>query len=69
MQDIEQAIRERAFQIWSESGCPNGQDDAHWLEAQREILSSSLGELGAAVSEVSAKLKKARASRKRQRAA
>jgi hypothetical protein len=42
MQDVEQAIRERAYQLWMESGCEDGSADAHWLAAQREILSASL---------------------------
>jgi hypothetical protein len=46
MQDMEQAIRERAYQLWIESGFENGNADAHWLAAQREVLSASLGEIG-----------------------
>ena len=42
----EQAIRERAYQLWIESGCQDGEADAHWLAAQREVISVSLGELG-----------------------
>ena len=43
MQDLEQSIRERAYQLWVESGCQAGQADVHWLAAQREILNASLG--------------------------
>jgi hypothetical protein len=43
MQDLEQAIRERAYGIWVESGCPDGNAEEHWLAAQREVLSASLG--------------------------
>ena len=46
MQDLEQAIRERAYHLWMEGGCQDGQADAHWLVAQREILGASLGEVG-----------------------
>ena len=46
MQEMEQAIRERAYQLWVESGFEQGNADAHWLAAQREILSTSLGKLG-----------------------
>jgi hypothetical protein len=42
MQDLEQAIRERAYSIWIESGCPDGSAEEHWLAAQREVLSASL---------------------------
>jgi len=65
MQDIEQTIRERAYQLWIESGHQDGHADAHWLTAQREILSTSLGELGR-VAEVP---KKAKEPRKKRRAA
>ena len=41
MQDLEQAIRERAYHLWIESGHEDGNADAHWLVAQREILSAS----------------------------
>jgi Protein of unknown function (DUF2934) len=43
MQELEHAIHERAYQLWTESGCQDGQATAHWLAAQREVLSSSLG--------------------------
>jgi hypothetical protein len=42
MQDLEQSIRERAYHLWMESGCPDGNAEAHWLAAQREILSASV---------------------------
>ena len=72
MQDLEQAIRERAYQLWSEAGHQEGHAESHWLAAQREILRMSLGELGrVTVSETStvAAKPKAKASRKKQRAA
>ena len=43
MQDLEQAIRQRAYGLWIESGCPNGNAEEHLLAAQREVLSASLG--------------------------
>ena len=43
MQDLEQAIRQRAYGLWIESGCPSGNAEEHWLAAQREVLSASLG--------------------------
>jgi Protein of unknown function (DUF2934) len=42
MQDLEQAIRERAYHLWVERGRAEGDADAHWLAAQREILRASL---------------------------
>jgi hypothetical protein len=70
MQDLERAIRERAYQLWTETGYQDGHSEIHWLAAQREILSASLGELGrVTLSEPSAKQKKPKAPRRRQRAA
>ena len=41
MEDLEQAIRERAYHLWMEQGCQDGKAEAHWLAAQREVLASS----------------------------
>jgi Protein of unknown function (DUF2934) len=30
MSDVEQRIRERAYQIWLEEGCPEGRELDHW---------------------------------------
>jgi hypothetical protein len=37
MDDFEERVRERAYQIWQEQGCPEGQADAHW-ELARELV-------------------------------
>ena len=34
-------IRERAYQIWCASGCPNGESDRHWLAAEHEMPQSA----------------------------
>ena len=67
MQDMEQAIRERAYQLWIESGFEHGNADGHWLAAQREVLQASLSGLGHLTpSETKpAKPKKVRAARRR----
>jgi Protein of unknown function (DUF2934) len=64
MQDMEQAIRERAYQLWVESGFEHGNADLHWLSAQHDIMSASL----ASVAEKAAKPKKAKAPRKKRAA-
>ena len=46
MQDVEKAIRERAYDLWICEGRHDGNAEAHWLAAQREVLASSLGILG-----------------------
>ena len=43
MQDLEQAIRERAYHLWVADGCRDGNAHTHWLSAQREVLATSLG--------------------------
>ena len=30
MSDIEQRIRDRAYRLWLEEGCPDGRDKDHW---------------------------------------
>ena len=61
MQDIEQAIRERAYHLWLDSGSPHGDADAHWLAAQCEVLSASMSEFGHVAQSAVAKPKKTRA--------
>jgi hypothetical protein len=46
MQNLEQTIRERAYQLWIDGGCQDGKAEAHWLAAQREVLSAALGVFG-----------------------
>jgi len=46
MQDLEQTIRERAYHFWIADGRRDGNADAHWLDAQREVLATSLGTFG-----------------------
>jgi hypothetical protein len=30
-------IRQRAFEIWLDEGCPDGRDRIHWLHAEAEF--------------------------------
>jgi Protein of unknown function (DUF2934) len=68
MPNLEEAIRERAYHLWIADGQPEGQADIHWLHAQREVLTMSVGNSGsetaASAPPVSAKpAKKAKAAR------
>ena len=36
-QDIENRIRERAYEIWEEEGRPEGREAQHWQQAAGEI--------------------------------
>jgi hypothetical protein len=38
MESLEEAIRERAYQLWVADGRPEGNPDNYWLNAQREML-------------------------------
>jgi Protein of unknown function (DUF2934) len=42
MQDLEHAIRERAYHLWIADGRPEGNSDVYWFSAPREILTTSL---------------------------
>jgi hypothetical protein len=44
-QNLENLIRERAYEIWTSRGCVHGQADQHWLAAEREILTASTATL------------------------
>ena len=74
MQDLEQTVRERAYHMWMEAGCPDGRADAFWLGAQREILAASLASIARVTTADAAEKKPVRKSRtavasKRRRAA
>ena len=42
MSNLEEAIRERAYHLWLNDGRPEGQADVYWLNAQRDLLASSV---------------------------
>jgi DUF2934 family protein len=74
MTNLEEAIRERAYHLWTADGQPEGRAEIHWLKAQREILTTSLEESNAnhAVESVAAKPAKAtkvRSGKRKARAA
>ena len=39
-QELEQRIRERAYELWAMSGYSHGQDEEHWCAAEREIVAA-----------------------------
>jgi hypothetical protein len=69
MSDLEQNIRERAYQLWVESGCEHGKAEMHWLDAQREVLAAALGGVARVSNAGSGKKTKVAAPRKKRRAA
>jgi hypothetical protein len=40
MIDSDQLIRERAYHLWMQDGCPEGQADFHWHVAREQVLAS-----------------------------
>jgi hypothetical protein len=47
---MEEAIRQRAYEIWEQEDRPEGRDLTHWLRARTEILDRELA-AGASLSE------------------
>ena len=37
MDELEERIRARAYQMWENEGCPAHCAERHWLEAEREL--------------------------------
>jgi hypothetical protein len=37
MDDFEKRVRDRAFKLWQQEGCPEGRADVHWDKA-RELV-------------------------------
>ncbi|QZN99070.1 DUF2934 domain-containing protein [Chenggangzhangella methanolivorans] len=37
MTDRNNLIEQRAYDLWVEAGMPDGQAEAHWAQAEREI--------------------------------
>ena len=42
MPNLDKTIRERAYYLWSADGQPEGKADVYWLNAQRDVLTTSL---------------------------
>jgi hypothetical protein len=36
---LRDSIQQLAYYKWKQAGCPEGQDDRFWLEAEQELLS------------------------------
>lgn len=34
---IQEQINNRAYELWQQADCVHGNDQAHWLQAEREI--------------------------------
>ena len=45
MQEHEDRIRQRAYEIWEREGCPEDNDLDHWLQAEQEMMVSEMPEV------------------------
>ena len=36
--ELQRRIQQRAYELWEHEGRPEGRDDAHWAQAEREIV-------------------------------
>jgi hypothetical protein len=41
--DLQDRIRQRAYELWEASGCPQGCEAEHWLQAERELSALAVG--------------------------
>jgi hypothetical protein len=44
IEGLDERIRRRAYEIWEESGRPEGMESQHWEQAAREIAASAVGQ-------------------------
>ena len=66
MEHLEEAIRERAYHLWTADGRPEGKSETYWLSAQHEMLMHSVDRAIAKPStSVAAKADKKAAAKKR----
>lgn len=52
MPNLEEAIRERAYHLWIADGQPEGKAEIYWLNAQHEILATSVEHLASTAATV-----------------
>jgi hypothetical protein len=71
MPNLEEVIRERAYHLWIADGQPDGHADIYWLNAQREILTTSVesSDSNAAAAAPGKKATVARSGKRKARAA
>ena len=43
--ELEQRVRERAYQIWLDEGRPEGRAKDHWQEAEKQIIGEEPGQI------------------------
>ena len=43
MDDLERRIQQRAYELWENEGRPQGREQDHWQQAEREIVGRGAG--------------------------
>jgi hypothetical protein len=43
-EELQRSIRERAFALWENDGCPEGRELDYWLQAERELAGQRAAE-------------------------
>ena len=59
---LEQRIRERAYTLWLENGCAEGNAEQHWIAAEREVLAMMTAQAPAPNPDAARKSSKSRAT-------
>jgi hypothetical protein len=67
--DLEERIRQRAYEIWESEGKPDDKGFEHWLQAQREFDYDTTGDTltGGIETSVAQPMPKPKASRSRKK--
>lgn len=42
---LEHKIRQTAYEIWRDQGCPNGRQKEHWLEVEKRVVAAEISQL------------------------
>ena len=61
-QSLEQRIRERAYTLWLENGCAEGNAEQHWIAAEREVLAMMTAQTPVSAASAARRSSKARAT-------
>lgn len=55
MSGIQELVRERAYELWQQAGCPEGRSEEFWFAAERELengAATAEGEAGTLIRSV-----------------
>jgi len=58
MLHVSERVRDLAYRLWEQDGCPAGRELEHWLEAERRLSAEQVAAPKAAAPKKSRKAKK-----------